>query len=180
RSDISVPWRAAIGGMELVPDSRNSRLAEVGSLVYGQTGTRSNDRQGQPRGGASHANPVAIDPAPRDVLHVVVEDKYIDRVHQLEVSQVGKEIRLHDGRNHAVAMDLRTSQIERTWPSETCGPPGRTITFSAASSVPGSTEPAWGNRSRYGCMRWHPGQKYLRARIFLAWSAATTSSREAA
>jgi hypothetical protein len=43
--------------------------------------------------------------------------------------------------------------------------------------VLGNTKSACGNKSRYGFILWHPGQKYLRASTFSAWSAAKISSR---
>jgi hypothetical protein len=45
-------------------------------------------------------NPIAVDPSSLDVVHIVVYDESINRMDQLPIPNVRKEVRLHDGKLH--------------------------------------------------------------------------------
>ena len=59
------------------------------------------DRDGEEMGGSVDENIIAVDISSLDVHHIVIKHPAINRKGKLIITQVGKEIGLHDGHSHA-------------------------------------------------------------------------------
>ncbi len=70
---------------------------------------------------------------------------------------------------------FNNSPIFQIISGSTAVPVGSTITRPATSSVCGRFRPASGYSVRYGSIRWHPGQKYLRTGIIQNICKTTSS-----
>ena len=66
--------------------SRCEASLRIGSVMY--------------PGRAVHEDAIPVDPSPFDILDIIVNDKTITGGDQLEIADVGKQIRLHDPKFH--------------------------------------------------------------------------------